>query len=64
MTRAADSSTPGAGPSGPCPRSSSRPLAGANGLGDLEHELRFAQSFSGIGGLRLVHGTKKFSPVP
>ena len=39
------------------------PVAGANGLGDLEHELRFAQSFSGIRGLRLVHGTKKFSPV-
>ena len=40
------------------------PLAGANGLGDLEHELRFAQNHSGIRGLRLVHGTKKFSPVP
>ncbi|MGH3335555.1 MAG: hypothetical protein ACRDOZ_07020 [Nocardioides sp.] len=40
------------------------PLAGANGLGDLEHELRFAQSFSGIRGLHLVRGTKKFSPVP
>ena len=40
------------------------PVAGANGLGDLEHELRFAQRFSGIRGLRLVHGTKKFSPIP
>jgi hypothetical protein len=40
------------------------PLAGANGLGDLEHELRFAQSFSGIRGLHLVRGTKKFSPIP
>jgi hypothetical protein len=40
------------------------PLAGANGLGDLEHELRFAQNFSGIRGLHLVRGTKKFSPVP
>jgi hypothetical protein len=40
------------------------PFAGANGLGDLEHELRFAQSFSGIGGLHLVRGTRKFSPVP
>jgi hypothetical protein len=40
------------------------PLAGANGLGDLEHELRFAQNHSGIRGLHLVRGTKKFSPVP
>ena len=40
------------------------PKPAANGLGDLQHELRFAQRFSGIGGLRLVHGTKKFSPVP
>jgi hypothetical protein len=40
------------------------PKVGANGLGDLEHELRFAQSFSGIRGLHLVRGTKKFSPVP
>jgi hypothetical protein len=40
------------------------PVAGANGLGDLEHELRFAQSFSGIRGLHLVPGTRKFSPVP
>ena len=39
------------------------PLAGANGLGDLEHELRFAQSYSGIRGLHLVRGTKKFSPL-
>ncbi len=40
------------------------PFAGANGLGDLEHELHFAQRFSGIRGLHLVHGTKKFSPAP
>lgn len=40
------------------------PLAGANGLGDLQHELRFAQRFSGIRGLHLVRGTKKFSPLP
>jgi hypothetical protein len=39
------------------------PVAGANGLGDLEHELRFAQRFSGIRGLHLVRGTRKFSPV-
>ena len=35
----------------------------SNGLGDLERELRYAQRHSGIGGLRLVRGTKKFSPV-
>ena len=40
------------------------PKPAANGLGDLEHELRFAQRFSGIRGLHLVRGTKKFSPVP
>lgn len=40
------------------------PKPGANGLGDLEHELRFAQRFSGIRGLHLVRGTNKFSPVP
>ena len=40
------------------------PVAGANGLGDLEHELRFAQRFSGIRGLHLVRGTQKFSPGP
>jgi hypothetical protein len=39
------------------------PLPAANGLGDLEHELRFAQRFSGIRGLHLVRGTVKFSPV-
>ena len=40
------------------------PHPGANGLGDLEHELGFAQNYSGIGGLHLVRGTKEFSPVP
>jgi hypothetical protein len=40
------------------------PTPGANGLGDLEHELRFAQRYSGIRGLHLVRGTVKFSPVP
>jgi hypothetical protein len=38
------------------------PLAGSNGLGDLEHELRYAQQHSGIAGLRLVRGTEPFSP--
>jgi hypothetical protein len=40
------------------------PLPGANGLGDLAHELHFAQRFSGIRGLHLVRGTVKFSPTP
>ncbi|HEX5860403.1 MAG TPA: hypothetical protein VFY58_01085 [Nocardioides sp.] len=40
------------------------PFPAANGLGDLRHELRFAQRFSGIRGLHLVRGTVKFSPVP
>jgi hypothetical protein len=40
------------------------PTPGANGLGDLRHELRFAQRHSGIRGLHLVRGTVKFSPVP
>ena len=40
------------------------PLPGANGLGDLRHELRFAQRHSGIRGLHLVRGTVKFSPTP
>jgi len=38
------------------------PLTGSNGLGDLRRELRFAQSFSGISGLRLVPGTEPFDP--
>jgi hypothetical protein len=40
------------------------PLPGANGLGDLAHELHFAQRFSGIRGLHLVRGTKRFSATP
>ena len=40
------------------------PLPGANGLGDLQHELRFAQRHSGIRGLHLVRGTVRFSPTP
>lgn len=39
------------------------PLTGSNGVGDLAHELAFAQRHSGIDGLRLVHGTKPFSPA-
>ncbi len=39
------------------------PLAGSNGVGDLSRELAYAQRHSGIPGLRLVRGTKPFSPV-
>ena len=39
------------------------PLAGSNGVGDLAHELEFAQAHSGIGGLALALGTEPFSPV-
>jgi len=39
------------------------PLAGSNGVGDLAHELAYAQATSGIAGLRLVHGTEPFSPL-
>jgi hypothetical protein len=40
------------------------PLAGSNGLGNLARELDYAQAHSGISGLRLVRGTKDFSPLP
>ena len=33
----------------------------SNGVGDLYRELRYAQRWSGIDGLRLVHGTRPFS---
>lgn len=39
------------------------PLAGSNGVGDLSHELSYAQAHGGIAGLRLVRGTEPFSPV-
>jgi len=39
------------------------PLAGSNGVGDLAHELAFAQQHSGIAGLTLVPGTEPFSPI-
>ena len=39
------------------------PLAGSNGVGDLSHELAFAQSTSGIAGLELAAGTEPFSPA-
>jgi hypothetical protein len=39
------------------------PLAGSNGVGDLSHELGYAQQYGGIAGLRLVPGTEPFSPL-
>ena len=39
------------------------PLAGSNGVGDLAHELGYAQQHGGIAGLRLVPGTEPFSPL-
>ncbi|MGH3332784.1 MAG: hypothetical protein ACRDPJ_15905 [Nocardioidaceae bacterium] len=39
------------------------PLAGSNGVGDLNHELTFAKAHSGISGLALVPGTEPFSPI-
>ena len=39
------------------------PLAGSNGVGDLAHELGYAQQHGGISGLRLVPGTEPFSPI-
>ena len=39
------------------------PLAGSNGVGDLDHELAYAQQHGGIGGLALVPGTEPFSPL-
>jgi hypothetical protein len=37
------------------------PLAGSNGVGDLNNELRYAQAHSGIAGLALVPGTEAFT---
>ena len=39
------------------------PLAGSNGVGDLERELGYAQQNGGISGLALVPGTEPFEPV-
>ncbi|HET9421338.1 MAG TPA: hypothetical protein VFO49_09385, partial [Nocardioides sp.] len=38
------------------------PLAGSNGVGDLAHELAYAQQHGGISGLELVPGTEPFTP--
>ncbi|HEX2177704.1 MAG TPA: hypothetical protein VHG70_17515 [Nocardioidaceae bacterium] len=39
------------------------PLAGSNGVGDLERELGYAQQHSGLAGLALAPGTEPFSPL-
>jgi hypothetical protein len=39
------------------------PLAGSNGVGDLAHELAYAQQHGAISGLALVPGTEPFSPL-
>jgi hypothetical protein len=39
------------------------PLPLSNNIGDLAHELAFAQSHSGISGLTLVNGTEPFAPI-
>jgi len=39
------------------------PLPLSNNIGDLAHELAFAQQHSGIAGLHLVNGTEPFDPI-
>ena len=39
------------------------PLAGSNGVSDLNRELAYAQQHGGIAGLQLVPGTEPFSPI-
>lgn len=39
------------------------PLPLSNNIGDLHHELAYAQQHSGISGLKLVPGTEPFSPI-
>jgi len=39
------------------------PLPLSNNIGDLAHELAFAQAHSGISGLQLVNGTEPFDPI-
>jgi hypothetical protein len=39
------------------------PLPLSNNIGDLAHELAFAQQYSGISGLQLENGTEPFSPL-
>ena len=39
------------------------PLPASNNIGDLSHELAFAQAHSGLSGLTLVNGTEPFDPA-
>ena len=39
------------------------PLPASNNIGDINKELTYAKSHSGISGLSLVHGTEPFDPV-
>jgi hypothetical protein len=39
------------------------PLPASNNIGDVNKELNYAKTHSGIGGLSLVNGTEPFSPV-
>jgi hypothetical protein len=39
------------------------PLAGSNGVGDIAHELAYAQQFGGFSSLTLAQGTEPFSPI-
>ena len=39
------------------------PLAGSNGVGDLNSELTYARANGGLAGLALVPGTEPFAPV-
>jgi hypothetical protein len=39
------------------------PLPASNNIGDIAHELAYAQAHSGIAGLTLVDGTEPFSPI-
>jgi hypothetical protein len=39
------------------------PLPASNNIGDLSHELAFAQAHSGLSGLQLVNGTEPFAPL-
>jgi hypothetical protein len=39
------------------------PVAGSNGVGDLNRELAFARTHSGLPRLRLVKGTEPFRPL-
>jgi hypothetical protein len=39
------------------------PLAGSNGVGDIAHELAYAQQFGGFSGLTLAQGTEPFAPI-